>query len=312
MVLSVFGGKDTSRFCQKAAVVKKLHNSGNCLVLAAAPLTFAGKHRYAMTKKQRQDLLSLEKSIKKTVRYVEGHGCGKPLSSLDAGQKEALEEALSVRQNLLNDMFLCTQEEVMDFRRTNERLYALTQKMHEKAISLYRALLEEGYDPDFDDDIMVEGTLKFVFNDALGSVMLSDKEKRTLFDKPLEPYGSDFPAMLEILSEYYEDALMPECASCSVSYKTSHHAQMDAREYGLENYLDDGKTWAEPWPLGRDEFADICICHAVHDLCTHKLYSVPDLLRMNDFWCEVRITHQLLSDRDGRRFSFIGRKDGED
>ena len=280
--------------------------------MAAALLTFAGKHIFAMTKKQRQDLLSLENSIKRTVRYIAGHGCGKPLSSLDAGQKEALEEALSVRQDLLNDMFLCTQEEVMDFRRTNERLYALTQKLHEKAVSLYRALLKEGYDPDFDDDIMVDGSLKFVFNEALGSVILSDKEKRVLFDKPLEPYGSDFPAMLDILSEYYEDALMPECASCSVSYKTSHNTQMDAREYGLENYLDDGKTWAEPGPLGRDEFGDICICHAVHDLCTHKLYSVPDLLRMNDFWCEVRITHQLLSDRDGRRFSFIRRKEKED
>ena len=301
-----------SRLCQKAAAARKLHESGNCLVLAAALLTFAGKHIFAMTKKQRQELIRLEKSIKKTVRYVAGNGCGKPVSSLDAGQKEALEEALSVRQDLLNDMFLCTPEEALDFRRTNERLYSLTQKMHEKAVSLYRALLEEGYDPDFDDDIMVEGSLKFVFNEALGSVMLSDKEKRVLFDKPLEPYGSDFPSMLDILSEYYEDALMPECASCSVSFRTSHNAQMDAREYGLENYLDDGKTWAEPGPLGRDEFGDICICHAVHDLCTHKLYSVPDLLRMNDFWCEVRITHQLLSDRDGRRFSFIGRKDGED
>jgi hypothetical protein len=32
---------------------------------------------------------------------------------------------------------------------------------------------------------------------------------------------------------------------------------------------------------------------------------------MNEFWCEVRITHQLLSDRDGRRFSFIRRKEKE-
>ena len=58
----------------------------------------------------------------------------------------------------------------------------------------------------------------------------------------------------------------------------------------------------------REEFKDICICHAVHELCQHKMYSIPDLLRMNDFWCEVRVTHQLLSDRDGKRFSCIDRK----
>ena len=151
-----------SRLCQKAAAARKLHESGNCLVLAATLLTFAGKHIFAMTKKQRQELIRLEKSIKKPVRYVAGHGCGKPLSSLDASQKEALEEALSVRQNLLNDMFLCTQEEVMDFRRTNERLYALTQKMHEKSVSLYRAIkmidiiLQEGGRDDYGerDDFM--------------------------------------------------------------------------------------------------------------------------------------------------------------
>ena len=61
----------------------------------------------------------------------------------------------------------------------------------------------------------------------------------------------------------------------------------------------------------REEFKDICICHAVHELCQHKMYSIPDLLRMNDFWCEVKVTHQLLSDRDGKRFSCIERKGGK-
>lgn len=44
--------------------------------------------------------------------------------------------------------------------------------------------------------------------------------------------------------------------------------------------------------MSRSELEDICICHAVHDICTHKPYSIPDLLRMNDFWVEAEVTFQ--------------------
>ena len=255
--------------------------------------------------------MRLEKAIIKTAGYAEGHGLVKPMSSWGVERRETLKKQLEERQTMLNDMFLCSPQEIMDFRKTNDRLYALTQKMHEKAISLYRAVLKEGYDPCFDDDIMVEGTLKYVFNDAWDSVVLSFEECRNLYDKPLEPYWSDFSAMLEILSEYYENTPEPECASCHTSYELAHKPEMDAKEFGLENFLDDGQSWAELGPLNRPEFKDVCICHAVHDLVDHKLYSIPDLLRMNDFWCEVKVTHQLLSNRDGKRFSCIDRKDDE-
>ena len=79
---------------------------------------------------------------------------------------------------------------------------------------------------------------------------------------------------------------------------------MTAEEYGLYDFLNDGTTWAESW-LDREEFKEITICHAVHDLCTHKYYSIPDLLRMNDFWIEIKITHQHIVDQDGKRHSYI-------
>jgi len=263
-----------------------------------------------MTKKQRQELVRLEKQIVKTARYVEGHGLVKPISSWDGTTREEVTGLLTERQTRLNEMFLCTEQEVSDFRKVNDRLYTLTQKMHDKALSLYRAILKEGYDPGFDDDIMVEGTVKYVFNDTWGSVIFSGEERRDMYQKPLEPYWSDFPAMLEILYEYYENTLEPECASCSASYELFHRPDMDPKEFGLENFLDDGQSWAEGL-FDREEFKDICICHAVHELCQHKMYSIPDLLRMNDFWCEVKETHQLLSDRDGKRFSYIERKGGK-
>lgn len=257
-----------------------------------------------MTKKQ--ELTRLEKAIIKEIRYVEGHGFVVPISDWSKQQREDLGLKLKIRCGLLNEMFRCTAEEAADFRKTNERLHELTQKMHEKALMLYRSILQNGYDPEFDDDIMVEGRLRFVYNNVWNSVILPEEEKRNLYVKILNPYGSNFPAMLDILYSYYEGS--PECASCFTSYRTAHKKEMDAKEFGLENFLDDGKTWAEG-PLRRKEFEDICICHAVHNLCNHKFYSIPDLLRMNDFWCEVRVTHQMLSDRDGSRYSFFKEED---
>ena len=50
---------------------------------------------------------------------------------------------------------------------------------------------------------------------------------------------------------------------------------------------------------------DICICHAIYNLTDINLFSYQDVLRMNDFWCEVRVTHQLLTDLEGKRYSCI-------
>ena len=42
----------------------------------------------------------------------------------------------------------------------------------------------------------------------------------------------------------------------------------------------------------------------MHDICTHKYYSIPDLLRMNDFRCEVKVTHQHIVDQSGSRWKW--------
>ena len=49
----------------------------------------------------------------------------------------------------------------------------------------------------------------------------------------------------------------------------------------LDN-LDDGTTWAEGC-LVIPQFEDIIVCYAVHDLCVHKNYSIPDLLRIPSY-----------------------------
>ena len=86
----------------------------------------------------------------------------------------------------------------------------------------------------------------------------------------------------------------------SKSIELDDPPSMSDAELEFADDFDDGITWAEGW-LNHPAFKHICICHAVHDICTHKSYSLPDLLRMNDFWCEVKITHQHFVEQDGSR-----------
>ncbi len=253
-----------------------------------------------MTKKQKQELSRLEKQILKTVHYVGGYGLFRPLNDCDKETKDKLKGLLARRCELMNQMFECTPEDVEAFKQVNDRLNGLTKKMHDKAVSIYIAVLKQGYDPDFDDDISVEGTLRYVFNDE-ESVFKSIEERRF---EVFNAYDSDFTAMLDILFDLYEDGCEPECDFCHVSYTLDHKLGMPASEFGLDDFMDDGQSWNEA-PLNRPEFNDICICHAVHDFCCRKSYSIPDLLRMNDFWIDIKITHQHFEDRAGKRWSRI-------
>jgi hypothetical protein len=45
----------------------------------------------------------------------------------------------------------------------------------------------------------------------------------------------------------------------------------------------DGQSWAEGVIKKCKRPADVNVCHAVHDICEHKYYSIPDLLRMKTF-----------------------------
>ena len=259
-----------------------------------------------MKKNLKNKLARIENKIEELVHYVGGCGMLCPPRGWDERGKEQLKELLSQRCVLLNQMFECTPDEVEAFRQVNNRLYDLTTKMHAKTLSLYQSILKVGYDPDFDDDITIEGTLRYVFNTEFNSVVWTEQERGNYYEVT-NNYGSNFTAMLDILYDFYEDGCQPECAFCDVSYNLSHKPGMPASEMGLDDFLDDGKSWNDT-PLDRPEFKEICICHAVHDFCTHKYYSIPDLLRMNDFWVEVKITHQHIVDRSGKRYSCIEHK----
>ena len=47
--------------------------------------------------------------------------------------------------------------------------------------------------------------------------------------------------------------------------------------------------------------AHIKVCYALHALCSHMNWSIPDVLRINDFSIEVKLTVQQFSDQEKNR-----------
>jgi hypothetical protein len=150
-----------------------------------------------------------------------------------------------------------TEQEVARFREVNDRLTALTRQM----FADHRALMKTRYinsidkkDPDC--FVEVESTLDV---DECGDVLEFEDDS---------DYGSNFAKMIDAIAwtEYLE------IRSC-----TSHPGSTIEPDY-----LDDGTSWAES-RLVIPQFEDIIVCYSIHDLCVHKNYTIPDLLRIPSY-----------------------------
>lgn len=190
----------------------------------------------------------------------------------NAQQRNHVEALLKSRCEQLNRMFCPTAENIERFQIVNNNLRSLTllacKRLAEiNAVEYYTA------SPD-DDNEEVEGWVRFVFNDENSVLKLEDDDY----------YGSNFTLMIKALAELYQ--------------LKGQERIMYTRD-GI-NRLDDGQSWLEvPFDKWEAAFKDTVICYAIHDLTSHKAYSIPDLLRLNDFWTEVRITFQSITRQDG-------------
>ena len=223
----------------------------------------------------KQELLQIES------RIIELVGSDLELFSYDGlseEQKEEVKRLLRVRRDILNEMFQLTEANLARFCKVNEELYRLTMALDER-VKKFISKKELLFDSlDFDDDYELEGTLQYVFNDKTSICCLTDDNY----------YGSNFAVMIKTLYEVYAHSGIE-----SIVTLNEHRGP-----------LDDGVSWDE-YPFNRfPEFKDFIICYAVHDLTDHKLYSIPDLLRLNDFWSEVEFKIQSITNQDGQHYDF--------
>ena len=205
-------------------------------------------------------------------------------------QFELLDSLLCLRLWALNNLFYihCSDEEVTRFANVNGKLYSLTERMYERA-RMVNEFIETMPLHEKDDDIMVEAKLRF-WEDGASSVLEIEED---------EFYNSDFTRMIVLLSIIDSDYKSYDEIERVSLYLNLVFGKLITDDE-IQNDMDDGTTWAEGW-LRHPKLDHLVVCHAVHDICTHKNFSIPDLLRMNTFEVSVDIKIQQIEDQDGAR-----------
>ena len=242
--------------------------------------------------KYRDELRKVERSILR----LTGDPLGFSSKRWEKNEKtaEKVEDLLRRRYYLLSKMFEihCSEAEVRRMEIVNDNLYSLTRDLFSRTGKMYRNILDLPADPK-DDDLTVEGTLKYWGDSAQDVLHLEDDEF----------YGSDFTRMILVNATLQRDVKGDlEIISCRPFWHPGcgHKSSMRDAELDIDNHLDDGTTWAESW-LRHPKLDHICMCYATHAVVTHQDYPVPDLLRMNTFEVKVDVTVQQISEQDGTR-----------
>ena len=103
-------------------------------------------------------------------------------------------------------------------------------------------------------------------------------------------YGSDFQYMIHLLDELMSAGRCKMDTILNGVFGTFDGATEDGYKQ-INTMLDDGDSWDE-CSRHKPEFADICVCYAMHALHTHQDYSLPDILRMDDFVVKVHLQYE--------------------
>lgn len=125
-------------------------------------------------------------------------------------------------------MFTYSDEEVKAFEHINELFVGLSKQMYSRTANLYRAILRNGVDKDFDDDYEVEGTLK--------RGVEYDKEEGD-YDTVLhldndDYYGSDFYVLSENDETCYTS--LDYIDECGIFHHTGNASDMTDKKLDCE------------------------------------------------------------------------------
>ena len=169
----------------------------------------------------------------------------------------------------------------------SNKLLDLTQKMYARTHEIYQKTIESNYDPEFDNDVDIESFIRFDMNGEDSVLPMNNDDY----------YGSNFQEMFFIISLLSHNPWDEYIEECSFSTTPSKHIP-DMSEY--KDDLNDDQSWYHDSMPAADKLSHLCICHAIYDLNIHKPYSIPDILRMNDFTVEVAVKHQHFANQFGR------------
>lgn len=225
------------------------------------------------TSQLKKKLQNIENSIRKII------GKDDPdeifLNNISQYNMNRLEKLLYKRCIILNNMFQETDEEMEHFIKLNDHLLYLRNELYRRTTLMKNTI---SIDNKFDDDYEIEGTLKFCYDSKESVLKLSNDEF----------YDTDFTYMISVLSSFYYS-------------KGNENIGFDI-DPNDTNILDDGKSWDFPVFLS-DKFKNIIVGYASYCLCFHKHYSIPDFVRLNDFYAEVKLVAQSMTNQNGERYN---------
>ena len=175
-----------------------------------------------------------------------------------------LVKLIEKRKDTLDALFQATPNEVVRMDKLNDQLKAITRQMHERV-----AIVNEDAAKIFvDGNFEVEGRLNYNPN-AAGAILQMEND---------EYFGSDFAKIHQVIDMLFDQGYLPiKCADF-------------VRASDLVNDFDDGRweTAYEDWQPQAEKLKYINICFAIHSLNAYHPYSIPDILRMNNF--EITVT----------------------
>ncbi len=190
----------------------------------------------------------------------------------DKAMEEVIADHLGTRKWILDEMFEkhATEAEVRRFEVVNERLLALTRQLNER----HRML-----------------------QDQMSAILTLEGEPFELETTLFYSHNEDNPQLFEMEEDAFYGSRWNE-----MLWVICQNSRMDDIGWCCGDHicdLDDGQTWAEG-PLRIPQLDHLCICYAVHALCTHMRYSTPDLLRMTTYAFNYQInTHVDLVPLEG-------------
>ena len=205
---------------------------------------------------------------------------------------DKVRDLLIDRQFILDVLFErhCTQDDISRIEKINDLLLDMTNRTYARTANLYRTLLSMPRE-ELDDDYELEGTLTPDFDLPYSILRLEDDKW----------YGSDFVRMAAILKETEKDNYGMVWAYCCTGVDDEHTPNMTDQELDCANVLDDGTNWSEGLSLAEKKLGHITMCFALHAMWTHMHYSMPDIIRFNDFKIEVTMKVQQFSDQERHR-----------
>lgn len=178
-----------------------------------------------------------------------------------------LASLINERKEILDAMFQATPDEVKHMDKLNDKVTVITRQMYERV-----AIVNEDATKVFgNDNFEVEGCLNYNPNDACATLSMTNDDY----------YGSDFVKIHKVMDRLFEQGFLPvKCADF-------------VRVSDLANDLDNCDTGYEDWQPQAEKFKHINICFAIHSLNAYHPYSLPDILRMNNFDVTVTIKQTI-------------------